>query len=666
MTKTSQDFGAWPSDISPKHVAGKTLRLGLLQSQGDFLYWTECRPAEQGRCVIMRCKTFSFDSNDTQAQELLPPPFSARSSVHEYGSGEFFASEDTLFFVNAQDQQIYALALPEYGVNTLDMPIAITQNPTHRFTDICLDRRHNRLICVAEIHAPTIDNQTKQAPTNCTNCLVTIDLQAPIEERVTPLVQGHDFYASPTLSPSNNTLAWLSWNLPQMPWEGAALHIGTLSQDGTTLTEVSQIVGDGTSAVFQPQWHADGSLYFIWDKSGWGNLYRWTLDKSITDNPDHLLDLPYDFGQPQWVFGMKKYAILPNGLIALTFTKQGRTKTGSFNPENSSFSEDKDDKYSLTGLEQVVATTNGFAGLALHHDQPQAVSEFITTTGKSLTLRASAKSPITEQNISKGEAICFKNQKQQDVFGVFYPPTHQDYQGKADTLPPCIFNVHGGPSAAVSRGLNLKIQYWTNRGFAWCDIDYSGSTGYGKAYRQRLDGQWGIADVDDIISGAKHLIRSEKIHPKQCVITGSSAGGLTVLNTLATSTIFAAGASYYGVTDLLKLQETTHKFEAGYLFNLIGCTAENYKSILPSRSPSALADKITAPVIFFQGENDPVVPLEQAQSMHDALKKNSITTQLFIFEGEGHGFRKAETIMTTLEQEFQFYTQIFNKNNTES
>ncbi len=646
ITHTSLKFGSWPSPLSAETVAGKSLRFGLLQSLKDYIYWTECRPNEQGRCVIVRQKLASTNStaSSLQAQDLLPPPFSARSSVHEYGGGEFLVSSHTLYFINAEDQQIYSISIDSNSQS----PVQITHAAHYRFTDICLDTHHNRLICACEIH-------DKNAP-HPKNCLAQINLAEQLDQRISILVDGHDFYANPRLSPDGKKLSWLSWNLPNMPWESATLHVGQFDETGS-LFQIEQIAGDGTNCVFQPEWHQDGSLFFIWDQSGWGNLYRWP-GTVAADRPTCILSKQCDFGQPQWVFGMKKYALLENNTIALAFTCQGETKTAIFNPQNQQLSELSQQDTSVTSIEQLVATPNGFAGLTLKHKAPQSITEINVMTGATSVLRQGADCNLDPDDISAGQNIAFKNQKGEDVFGIFYPPTNGSYQGLEATLPPCIFNVHGGPTAAASRGLNLKIQYWTTRGFAWCDIDYSGSTGYGKDYRKRLDGQWGIADVADLESAAHYLITQNKIDKNACIITGSSAGGLTVLNALANSDTFCAGASYYGVTDLLKLHNTTHKFEAGYLLSLIGCTEKNYQDILPKRSPLTIANKISAPVIFFQGTKDAVVPLEQAETMSKALQAQNIPTELFVFEGEGHGFRKKETIITALKQEYQFYQKI--------
>ncbi len=626
----------------------------MLQGEGDYLYWSECRPSEQGRCVIMRCQTLRTASGKLQNQpeDILPAPFSARSSVHEYGGGEFLVSGKELYFINANDQQIYTTSSAP-SENSCQ-PVQITDQGNYRFTDMTLDKDRKRLVCVAEIHG-TGQQQTGAAHPK--NCLVEIELSSPTEKQVSVLASGHDFYASPKLSPDGKKLSWLSWSLPDMPWESAALYLGTFGADGS-FDQIEQLAGDGANSVFQPEWHPDGSLYFIWDKTGWGNLYRWS-GQSITDSPVHILDRPADFGQPQWVFGMKKYAILPCGRIALAFFSGGQTQTGLLNPKDKSFLEFSQKKSGITGLEQVVATRQGFAGITLSHDQPQTLTEISIPFGKTIVIRKGADCLVSPQDISSGKPFTFKNSLAEDVYGIFYPPANQKYSGTGGELPPCIFNAHGGPTAAVPQGLNLKIQYWTNRGFAWCDVDYSGSTGYGKAYRQRLDGQWGIADANDLASAATFLASTGKIDPKRCIITGSSAGGLTVLNALANSDVFAAGASYYGVTDLLKLHRTTHKFEAGYLLSLTGCTQDNYSETLPKLSPLSHADKISAPVIFFQGTKDAVVPLEQAQTMSAALKKRNIPTRLFVFEGEGHGFRKQETIISALTEEYAFYSEIF-------
>lgn len=624
MTKTTKPFGGWDSPLSPSDVAGAALRFGLVRGRSDgTIFWSEGRPTEQGRCVIMR-KTSEGD-----AEDLLPPPYSARSRVHEYGGGEFTVAGDDVFFVNNEDQDIYRLTPGEE-------PQRVTNEPELRFADIDVDYSRNRLVAVAERQSNSHDHPQ--------NLLVTVSLEGSAGKNVTPLVKGQDFYASPVINPAKDKLAWISWNLPDMPWDSAALWVAPIKEDGS-LGSAQHVAGDSESAVFQPSWKTDGTLTVVWDKSGFANLYTWngeTLIPAATDEED--------FSRPLWSFGMRSYAHCGSRTCVAGYDK-GQVKLRYLEGEPLPAAEQ------LRSIESLVSVGDKLAALASSDTMAPAI---VTIDEDAVTpIRTSGTLPLSIDDISSGEPVAFQNKDNETVYGYYYPPTNRQYEGPTGEKPPILFTVHGGPTGMGDRGLKLKTQYWTSRGFGVFDTDYSGSAGYGRAYMRRLDGLWGIKDVSDIADAAAHMVAEGLADPKKLFITGSSAGGMTVLLALADHNIFAGGTCTYGVTDLSHLLKFTHKFEAGYLYRLLGISpGDDTSPVLSERAPISKAEQIDVPVIFFQGLDDKVVPPEQSRRMVDALRKNNVQVEYVEFEGEAHGFRRAETIQAVLEQEYAFYKKL--------
>lgn len=640
MSKKQAPYGTWPSDLSGEVVAGAALRFGLVRTDNDgTIYWSEGRPAEKGRCPILR-QTRSGD-----IEELLPPPFSARSKVHEYGGGEFTISNGTIFFVNADDQDIYKL-IPGQD------PERITDDQNMRFADIVWDTKRNRLIAVVE-------RQPNNGHHHPENFIASISLEDAPSAAITPIVDGQDFFAKPTINEEGRKIAWLAWDLPDMPWDSASLYVADMEAEGSVGTSV-QLAGDSESAVFQPEWQDNKTLTFVWDKSGWANLYSWN-GEAVTA----LDDLPIDCSRPQWIFGMRSYAHGQQGigLSAFVFGKCAFEEPGAhpWDAEaiqpSATKKEDWEFAKELRSFDMIAASGKGFAGLATSDFMAPAVVKL--TQDKLEIIRDSSPEGLSPASISAGKQVQFKNAESEGVYGLYYPPTNAAYEGAEGEKPPILFTVHGGPTGMGDRGLKLKTQYWTSRGFGIFDTDYSGSTGYGRSYMNRLDGKWGLKDVSDIVDAANHLVNEGIADKDKLFITGSSAGGMTVLLALADHDVFAGGTCTYGVTDLSHLLKFTHKFEAGYLYRLLGIALgddDNEELIL--RSPVSKAGKITKPVIFFQGLEDKVVPPEQSRRMVETLKNNGIPVEYYEFEGEGHGFRQASTIKAQLEKEQAFYAKI--------
>lgn len=642
MNKTVKSYGVWPSPLSPEAVAGQSLRFDSVAMDGGAAFWSELRPAEKGRGVIMRQRP------GDAPEELLPAPFSARSRVHEYGGGEFLAANGTVWFTNDSDKDVWCL---RDGV----APARVTNAPSMRFADFALDKARGRLIAVAERH------DAADAHAMPENLLVAIDLAAAPEAAARPLVTGRDFFASPRLSPDGRHLAWLAWDLPHMPWETAALYVAEIDADGGIGTPKLIAGGGGAEgAVFQPVWREDGTLIFVCDKSGWGNLYVWDGATVRAIAPQAA-----EFGKAQWSLSARSFALLPGGRILASLVTDGALSLviveadGSFTPLDTD----------ICGITTLASDDNA-AILSAARDFAAPAIIRLGLDGTQEVLREGSGVALERGDIACGRMLSFPADDGGPVYGLYYPPTNSRFAAPGGELPPAIIGIHGGPNSHASRGLRLSIQYWTTRGFAFLDLDYGGSTCYGRDFRARLDGQWGVRDVADATAAAHYLAAEGLAHSDRIAINGGSSGGFTVLMALATSRLFAAGASYYGVSDLAALQRTTHKFEAGYVFGLVGARpgpgglTDASDPVFAARSPLAHAGNINSPVILFQGLDDRVVPPEQSRLIAEELQKRGVPVTLFEFEGEGHGFRRAENVAKALYEEYGFYLRVFQLNAT--
>ncbi len=649
MNKQCKPYGTWPSDLSAELVAAGGRRFAGIQGDGAWVYWTEGRPAEQGRQVIMRARP------GANPEELLPAPYSARSRLHEYGGGEFLVDDGVIYFTNNEDQDLYVL-VPG------GQPERLTNEPQLRLANCRRDAKRKRLIAVAE-RAPPAGEQNPQ------NLLVCIALTGSSRGKVSEVTSGHDFYAAPTLSPDGKQLAWLAWDLPDMPWDQAGLYVANLSGSGQ-LDEPQLIAGADGSATFQPEWTGGGKLIYVCDKTDWGNLYIWDGESSRA-----ITDLPADFIRPLWQLGMRSYALLDDTSLIASYFDKGEFKLAQIEIEDGTLSACPVD---LAELDAPTRFERGIAGLAGRNEAPPAIvamTTALTVTSAQLKsqpedneaqpepctpiiLRSAADIELNAGSISRARVETFPGGDGQDSFGLYYPPTNASYDGPDDALPPAIITVHGGPTASADRGLKMTTQFFTSRGFAVFDLDYAGSAYYGRAYRKRLDGEWGIADVADCRAAAKHLAQAGLADPAQLIIRGGSAGGYSVLMALATTDIFAAGSCHYGISDLSLLLDHTHKFESGYLNRLLGLTRDNSAAILRERSPLTLIDNISRPVILFQGLDDKVVPPPQSQLIVAKLREKGLDVAYHEFEGEGHGFRRADTIITVLNEDLAFMRRV--------
>lgn len=587
------------------------------------------RPSEGGRQVIVR------QSADGERVDMTPPGFNARTRVHEYGGGDYIALGDAVYFSNFADQQIYRLT--ENGE-----PELITRecdDARVRYADYAVDISRNRLVCVREDHR---ENDREPA-----NELVAIPLGGGAS---TALVSGNDFYSSPRVSPDGSNLAWLEWNHPNMPWDGCELWLGEFGQDGS-IANPRLIAGSKTESIFQPVWSPDGRLYFVSDATGWWNIYR---ERDHGAN-EIVCEMAAEFGAPQWIFGLSTYAFTSSEQIVCAFVERGIWHLGQIDVPSRRLTR-IDSPY--TDISFVSAAKDRAVFRAGSPAEPTAIVDFDLATHTARVVQRTSHLTVDAAYISKAEPTEFPTTDGRTAHAFFYPPTNAEFSPVPDEKPLLLVKSHGGPTSATPAILMLGIQYWTSRGIAVLDVNYGGSTGYGREYRERLNGAWGIVDVDDCVNGARFLAAAGKADGGRLMIDGGSAGGYTTLCALTFRDVFKAGASHFGVSDLEALELDTHKFESRYSDGLIGPYPER-RDLYVARSPINFADQLSCPVIFFQGLEDKVVPPNQAELMVEALRKKGVPVAYVAFEGEQHGFRRAENIKRSLDGELYFYSQVF-------
>jgi dipeptidyl aminopeptidase/acylaminoacyl peptidase len=628
-TRKHAPCGGWPSPIGPDTVANGSVRLGGICLDGadpGAVYWLESRAAEKGRLTLL-CK------RGGSVGELLKAPFSVRNRVHEYGGGAFAVADGVVIFCNDGDQQLYRL---DTRSSSPRGPEPLTTCPGMRFADLQIDKRHGRVICVAE---------RARAGGEPENLLVQVELTSGA---VTELVAGADFYAFPRLDPRGRRLAYLCWNHPAMPWDACELHVAEIGSNGSPFADV-RIAGDEAEAIFQPSWSPDGVLHFISDRSGYGNLHRVSEDGHI----ERVCPMEAEFSTPQWVFGLSTYGWLDERTLACVYQSDGFWHLARLATDTGQLVQVPSD---LTELGWVFAHGGHAVFVGGSPAKEPALYRF---AGEHVELlHDPGGHRVSEDSVSLPRPIDFPTSEGAISHGLYYPPTNPSYAPLPEENPPLLVISHGGPTGSTSSALSLAIQFWTSRGFGVLDVNYRGSTGYGRAYRKMLDGNWGLFDVEDCVAGAHALAGQGLVDGRRMAIRGSSAGGLTVLCALAFHDVFSAGASYYGVCDLVALATDTHKFESRYLDSLIGPYPER-EDLYRARSPVYAADRISCPVIFFQGTEDRVVPPAQAQAMVEALRQRGLEAPLFLFPDEQHGFRRRETVIAALTAELDFYRKVF-------
>jgi dipeptidyl aminopeptidase/acylaminoacyl peptidase len=616
MASQIAPYGSWKSPISADLIASAVLGLGQTVLDGDDVYWLELRPHEGGRSVIVRRR------GDGTTADVTPPPFNVRTRVHEYGGGDFTVRDGSVYFSNFADQHLYRQ--PSGG-----RPQALTSTPGRRYADTIVDAARRRLICVCEDHT----GGTREPA----NTLVSVRLDGNPNLQV--LVAGNDFYASPRLSPDGARLAWLTWNHPNMPWDGTELWVGEVDASGA-LSCAQCIAGGPEESIFQPEWSPEGVLHFVSDRTAWWNLYRWREQRL-----EPLCEMAADFGRPLWQFGMSTYAFESSDRLICCYTEHGSWRLARLGPAVGvgsagplpvgSLQPTKSDRLlgpAARHFQQIatpyseIADIRAARGVAVFRGgsptEPTAIVRLHLESRQFEVLRQSSDVSIDAGYLSAPEPIEFPTAGGLTAHAFFYRPHNRDYIAPEAEKPPLLVRSHGGPTSVASSALDLRTQYWTSRGFAVLDVNYGGSTGFGRAYRQRLNGNWGVVDVDDCVNGALFLVRRGEVDANRLAITD------------------------------------THKFESRYEDRLVGPYPQ-CRDLYRQRSPLHFADRLSCPVIFFQGLDDKVVPPSQTEAMVAALRSKGVRVAYIAFPGEQHGFRRAETIKRALESELDFYARVF-------
>lgn len=615
--------------------------LGQTWLEDGVAYWLEARPAEGGRQVLVRGDPFS------SPRDVTPAGFNVRTTAHEYGGGAFTVHRGVVYLSHFADQRLYRQD-PDAD------PVPITPDVpdrTWRFADGRITADGRSWIGVRERH------DLGPAVADVVNELVLVPADGSAEPRT--IASGRDFYSDPRVSPDGTRLAYLTWTHPWMPWDGNRLVVASLGADGalvdqvTVAAEVTVAGRDGAESIWQPTWAPDGSLVFASDRTGWWNLERWDGDVRTPLHPAEA-----EFGYPQWVFGQRSFGFLSDGRIVCMYDSQGRTHVALLDATSGELL-DLDVPYDALASGpclSVEGTTAVFTlGSATAADRVVWL-DFSTRAVEEL--RVSEDVDVDEAYLSVPRTIEFSTQGDHTAHALFYEPRNPGFSGPAAGRPPLIVLAHGGPTSHASPAFDLGIQFWTTRGFAVVDVNYGGSTGYGREYRQRLNGNWGVVDLQDCVAAARFLVASDEVDGDKLLVRGGSAGGYLVMCALTFTDLFAAGTSYFGISDLVPFATgQTHKFESMYEHTLIGRWPED-EDVYRARSPINFVSQIATPMLVLQGADDMVVPPSQAEAIVEALRSRGVPHAYLLYEGEGHGFRKAETIVHSREAELSFYAQI--------
>jgi dipeptidyl aminopeptidase/acylaminoacyl peptidase len=626
--------GTWPSPLTPALAATATVSLAHPGAVDGRLVWVEGRPLERGRSVLM------VRGPTGEASEVLDTGADVRSRVHEYGGLPWAAVGDRLVFAQFDDQRL--------RVRAADGSVTLLTPPGCRYADGAAAPDGRTLVCVREDH---------RGAGEPANSVVAVDIDTPGDAgRV--LYGDSDFVAAPRLSADGRRLALLAWDHPAMPWDATRLLVAD-RVDGIPVAW-QQVAGGAAESVLDPQWDADGTLYFLSDRSGWWNLYRWHGDPV---EPVTMLDA--EIGAPLWQLGQRWYALTGDGRALLRISRHATDMlavldlaSGALRQLRLPFVE-----YASPGL---LDATTGFA-LALAADRPPALITFDLrpdTPGPVYeVVRAAGEAPLPPKAVSRAQAIEFPTAPGPDdqprtAHAWFYPPRLPGYSPPPGEAPPLLVLLHGGPTSCAGRGLRVSVQFWTTRGYAVVDVNYGGSSGYGRAYRERLRGQWGVVDLQDAVAAVDFLVARGQVDGRRAVIRGGSAGGFTVLSALAFTTRFAAGINYFGVADLETLAADTHKFESRYLDGLVAPLPAG-REVYRARSPVHHMAGCRAALITFQGSDDRAVPPQQSRAIVDAARAAGCPVAYLEFEGEGHGFRQGPNIVRALQAELAFLGRVF-------
>ena len=630
---TTAPYGSWKSPITTDLILSGAIGLGQVVLDDEDIYWLEMRPSEGGRMVIVKQAPETDTEPQPEPVDVTPEPFSVRTRVHEYGGGAYLVNDSVVYFSNFSDQRLYRQDPGEE-------PKPITPETDTRYADGCFDATRNRIICVREDHASVGEP---------VNSIVAVDAEGNAEQEV--LFQGSDFCSNPRISPDGRTLCWLTWDHPNMPWDGTKLYSARFNDNGK-LGEPHLVAGSTTESIFQPEWSPDNVLHFVSDRSGWWNLWRsekgqlWPLTK-----------LEGEFGKPQWVFGSGTYSFASDELIACSYTENDAWKIAMLHiPSKMLLAIET--PYTEMGRGDFKVGDGKIVFIGGAPSLPMSVVQVDLASSKWWELRKAHDLEIDDGYLSTAQPVEFPTENGQTAHAFYYPPKNGDFEWPTDEKPPLLVKSHGGPTGSAGTALDLGVQFWTSRGIGVLDVNYGGSTGYGREYRERLNGDWGVVDVDDCCNAALYIVSQGDADPDRLAIDGGSAGGYTTLAALTFKDVFKAGASHYGVSDLEALAKETHKFESRYLDGLVAPYPEG-KDLYQERSPINYTEQLSCPLILFQGLEDQIVPPNQAEMMFDAVRAKGIPTAYIPFEGEQHGFRRSENIKRALEAELYFYSKVF-------
>ena len=630
---TTAPYGSWKSPITTDLILSGAIGLGQVVLDDEDIYWLEIRPSEGGRMVIVKQSPETDTEPQPEPVDVTPEPFSVRTRVHEYGGGAYLVNDSVVYFSNFSDQRLYRQDPGEE-------PKPITPETDTRYADGCFDATRNLIICVREDHASVGEP---------VNSIVAVDAEGNAEQEV--LFQGSDFCSNPRISPDGRTLCWLTWDHPNMPWDGTKLYSARFNDNGK-LGEPHLVAGSTTESIFQPEWSPDNVLHFVSDRSGWWNLWRsekgqlWPLTK-----------LEGEFGKPQWVFGSGTYSFASDELIACSYTENDAWKIAMLHiPSKMLLAIET--PYTEMGRGDFKVGDGKIVFIGGAPSLPMSVVQVDLASSKWWELRKAHDLGIDYGYFSTAQPVEFPTENGQTAHAFYYPPKNGDFEGPTDEKPPLLVKSHGGPTGSAGTALDLGVQFWTSRGIGVLDVNYGGSTGYGREYRERLNGDWGVVDVDDCCNAALYIVSQGDADPDRLAIDGGSAGGYTTLAALTFKDVFKAGASHYGVSDLEALAKETHKFESRYMDGLVAPYPEG-KDLYQERSPINHTEQLSCPLILFQGLEDQIVPPNQAEMMFDAVRAKGIPTAYIPFEGEQHGFRRSENIKRALEAELYFYSKVF-------
>jgi dipeptidyl aminopeptidase/acylaminoacyl peptidase len=626
---TIAPYGEWESPFPISLLTAGVVTLGEVRARDGVRWWLEGRPDEKGRQILVRRTP---DGTETR---LTPEGFNARSRVHEYG-GAAYVVDDDLVIVSDFDTG----RLNRVGAGGALQPL--TPERAWRFADLVVDRPRNRLLAIREDHEP----ETIERHGEAENSLVAIDLASGA---VTVLVSGSDFIAAPRLSPAGDQLAWLEWSHPNLPWDGTELRLTSVTPDGS-LGEATTVAGSPTDWIAQPRWSPDGVLHFVAEPNGWMNIHR-----LVGGEAELVAGLEAEFAPPDWLFGFSSYGFLPGGAIVAIGRSGGQDRLYRLRPEP-----ERVEEVDLPFTEMAFLAVDGDRVVvrAASPTSPPAIVELDPDSGAWVALRQSISTTFDPADIAVPKPVEFPTTGDRTAFGLLYAPHNQAFRGPDGDLPPLIVTSHGGPTGAATAAFQVATQLFTSRGFAVLDVDYGGSTGHGRDYRKRLEGEWGVVDLDDCVNGARGLVAEGLVDGERLAIRGGSASGYTTLCAVTFSETFGAGTSYFGIGDLETFIVQTHKFEARYLDRLVGPYPER-KDVYHARSPLNFTDQISCPVLILQGAEDRIVPPAQAEQIVDALFEKRLPHAYLLFPGEDHGFRSAEVIVRSFEAELSFYGQIF-------